>query len=66
MRATVKEINGLYVIYEINGKEYMDDSTFSEILALEKGDVLDITAKRFKQLSERNREKNKNLPGGDA
>jgi len=50
--AKVKAINGLYVIYEIDGKQYMDDSFFEEIMGLNEGDIVEITDKRFNQLSE--------------
>ena len=52
MKAEVDEINGLYVIYKINNQRYMGDSTFSEILGLNKGDVLNISDERFKDLWE--------------
>ena len=50
MKAEVKEVNGLYIIYKINGDEYIDDSTFNEIMKLKDGDIVDITPERFSQL----------------
>ena len=52
MKAKVDDINGLYIIYEIEGKRYMDDSTFYEIMNYNKGDIVKISEERFKQLGE--------------
>ena len=48
--AEVVTINGLVVIYKIDGRKYMGDSNFSEILNLNAGDKIDITEERFRQL----------------
>lgn len=48
--AKVIDINGLYVIYEIDGKKYIGNSCFSEILGLDNGDIVKIREDRFNEL----------------
>lgn len=48
--AKVIAINGLYVIYEIDGKQFMGDSCFSELIGMNEGDVVKIGQDRFDEL----------------
>jgi len=57
MKAICEDINGLYVIYRIDGKRYIDDSTFGEIMNIKKGDTVELTEERFKELGEMEGEK---------
>jgi|GEM_PF-6856976 len=50
MKSKVIRVNGLLIIYEIDGKQYIDDSNFSEIMCLNPGDVVNLTEERFKEL----------------
>jgi hypothetical protein len=54
MKAVVTEICGLYIRYVTeDGREDIDDSTFDEIMTVEKGDVIELSERRIKELKTR-------------
>ena len=57
MNAVVTEICGLYIRYITeDGKEDIDDSTFDEIMTLKKGDVIELSEHRIKELKTRKKQ----------
>jgi len=52
MKVKVIECNGLLLLVEYKGKQYIDDSKFSEIERFKNGEIVEISEKRFSEMGE--------------
>lgn len=51
MKAVVTKINGLFICYVAeDGREGIDDSTYDELMTVNKNDVIELTDERIQAL----------------
>lgn len=57
MKAIMTKINGLFIYYVAeDGRESIDDSTYNEIMTINRGDVIELSEERIQALESIHRE----------